>query len=136
MLFGERSHADPNYKTFNDQGWGEPLDQQGWWGASTSRKMIGHVTLERLRADQLPASLSYTRPRKARIRRPTVSATFNTTSTCGCAPSAAGIPKGRTSAFADGSGRFLANRDRHRRVAIARHAHRRRPREADQPLAE
>jgi prepilin-type processing-associated H-X9-DG protein len=45
LLFGERSHTDANYKTFNDAGWGEPLDQQGWWGASTSRKMIGHVTM-------------------------------------------------------------------------------------------
>jgi prepilin-type N-terminal cleavage/methylation domain-containing protein/prepilin-type processing-associated H-X9-DG protein len=45
LLFGERSHADVNYKTFNDAGWGEPLHQQGWWGASTSRKMIGHVTM-------------------------------------------------------------------------------------------
>ena len=45
LLFGERSHSDPNYKSFNDSGWGDPLDQQGWWGASTSRKMIGHVTM-------------------------------------------------------------------------------------------
>ncbi|MBL9124297.1 MAG: DUF1559 domain-containing protein [Planctomycetaceae bacterium] len=45
LLFGERSHVDANYQTFNDAGWGEPLAQQGWWGASTSRKMIGHVTL-------------------------------------------------------------------------------------------
>src|SRR5262249_42914914 len=45
LLFGERSHTDSNYKTFNDNGYGEPLDQQGWWGASTSRKMIGHVTM-------------------------------------------------------------------------------------------
>jgi prepilin-type processing-associated H-X9-DG protein len=45
LLFGERSHVDANYQTFNDAGWGEPLHQQGWWGASTSRKMIGHVTM-------------------------------------------------------------------------------------------
>jgi prepilin-type N-terminal cleavage/methylation domain-containing protein/prepilin-type processing-associated H-X9-DG protein len=45
LLFGERSHSDANYKTFNDAGWGEPLHQHGWWGASTSRKMIGHVTM-------------------------------------------------------------------------------------------
>lgn len=45
LLFGERSHDDPNYRTFNDAGWGEPLHQWGWWGASTSRKMIGHVTM-------------------------------------------------------------------------------------------
>lgn len=45
LLFGERSHQDRNYKTFNSAGWGEPLDEWGWWGASTSRKMIGHVTM-------------------------------------------------------------------------------------------
>ncbi len=45
LLFGERYHDDPNYLTFNAAGWGEPLKEWGWWGASTSRKMIGHVTL-------------------------------------------------------------------------------------------
>jgi prepilin-type N-terminal cleavage/methylation domain-containing protein/prepilin-type processing-associated H-X9-DG protein len=45
LLFGERYHADPNYESFNAAGWGEPLKEWGWWGASTSRKMIGHVTL-------------------------------------------------------------------------------------------
>jgi prepilin-type processing-associated H-X9-DG protein len=45
LLFGERSHTDPNYQSFNDAGYGDPLAEQGWWGASTSRKMIGHVTL-------------------------------------------------------------------------------------------
>ncbi len=45
VLFGERSHHDPNYKSFNAAGWGEPLDQWGWWAASTDRKMIGQVTM-------------------------------------------------------------------------------------------
>lgn len=45
LLFGERSHSDLNYSTFNAAGWGEPLQEWGWWGASASRKMIGHVTL-------------------------------------------------------------------------------------------
>ena len=31
LLFGERSHSDPNYKTFNQQGWGDVLEQWGWW---------------------------------------------------------------------------------------------------------
>jgi prepilin-type N-terminal cleavage/methylation domain-containing protein/prepilin-type processing-associated H-X9-DG protein len=44
-LFGERSHVDPNYATFNAADWGEQLSEWGWWGASTSRKMIGHVTM-------------------------------------------------------------------------------------------
>ena len=43
--FGERSHADANFESFNAAGWGEPLKEWGWWGASTSRKMIGHVTM-------------------------------------------------------------------------------------------
>jgi prepilin-type N-terminal cleavage/methylation domain-containing protein/prepilin-type processing-associated H-X9-DG protein len=45
LLFGERTHFDPNYLTFNAAGWGETLSEWGWWGASTSRKMIGHVTM-------------------------------------------------------------------------------------------
>jgi prepilin-type N-terminal cleavage/methylation domain-containing protein/prepilin-type processing-associated H-X9-DG protein len=45
LLFGERYHDDPNFESFNAAGWGEPLKEWGWWGASVSRKMIGHVTL-------------------------------------------------------------------------------------------
>jgi prepilin-type processing-associated H-X9-DG protein len=45
LLFGERTHSDPNYTSFNDAGWGDLLAQWGWWGASTSRKMVGHVTM-------------------------------------------------------------------------------------------
>jgi prepilin-type N-terminal cleavage/methylation domain-containing protein/prepilin-type processing-associated H-X9-DG protein len=45
LLFGERSHADPNYATFAALGWGDSLDSWGWWAASTSRKMIGHAAL-------------------------------------------------------------------------------------------
>jgi prepilin-type processing-associated H-X9-DG protein len=45
LFFGERSHYDANFATFNQFGWGEPLAQFGWWGASGSRKMIGHVTM-------------------------------------------------------------------------------------------
>jgi prepilin-type processing-associated H-X9-DG protein len=45
LLLGERSHVDDNFVTFRNAGWGERLDQWGWWAASTSRKMIGHVTM-------------------------------------------------------------------------------------------
>lgn len=45
VLFGERSHSDANYATFADAEWGDRLDEWGWWGASGSRKMIGHVTM-------------------------------------------------------------------------------------------
>jgi prepilin-type N-terminal cleavage/methylation domain-containing protein/prepilin-type processing-associated H-X9-DG protein len=45
LLFGERSHRDENLSEFNANGYGESLDLWGWWGASTSRKMVGHVTM-------------------------------------------------------------------------------------------
>jgi prepilin-type N-terminal cleavage/methylation domain-containing protein/prepilin-type processing-associated H-X9-DG protein len=45
LLFGERSRLDENYATFAAAGWGDPLDGLGWWGASTGRKMAGHVLL-------------------------------------------------------------------------------------------
>jgi prepilin-type N-terminal cleavage/methylation domain-containing protein/prepilin-type processing-associated H-X9-DG protein len=45
FLLGERSHRDANYESFNAANWGEPLTEWGWWSASTSRKMIGHVTM-------------------------------------------------------------------------------------------
>jgi prepilin-type N-terminal cleavage/methylation domain-containing protein/prepilin-type processing-associated H-X9-DG protein len=56
LLFGERSHEDANYQTFNDHGFGDRLDQWGWWAASASRKMIGHVTMSAL------APINYRQP--------------------------------------------------------------------------
>jgi prepilin-type N-terminal cleavage/methylation domain-containing protein/prepilin-type processing-associated H-X9-DG protein len=45
LLFGERSHRDENLAEFNAAGYGESIQPWGWWGASTSRKMAGHVTM-------------------------------------------------------------------------------------------
>jgi len=51
LLFGERSHRDPNYDLFaaggstND---GLPIESWGWWAASTGRQAIGHVTMSAL----------------------------------------------------------------------------------------
>jgi prepilin-type N-terminal cleavage/methylation domain-containing protein/prepilin-type processing-associated H-X9-DG protein len=45
LLFGERSHRDENLAEFNAYGYGESLSTWGWWAASTSRKMAGHVTM-------------------------------------------------------------------------------------------
>lgn len=45
LLFGERSHSDPNFEALTAARGGDALASWGWWGASGSRKMIGHVTL-------------------------------------------------------------------------------------------
>ena len=45
ILFGERSHADPNFASFVRLGWAESLDVLGRWPAIGGRKRIADVTL-------------------------------------------------------------------------------------------
>lgn len=46
LLVGERSRFDTNYQSFVDIGWTQyDLLGWGWWGAATSRRAIGHVTM-------------------------------------------------------------------------------------------
>ena len=99
LLFGERSHYDPNYDSFNDQGWGDLLDQWGWWGASADRRVIGHLTMS------APWSRLITRCRSpmptARVKRPPLTAmpTLPPTGTIrGFAPMAVAIRAEPTSA--------------------------------------
>ena len=108
ILFGERSHSDPDYKSFNDNGWGEPLDQQGWWGASTSRKMIGHVTMSAYAPInyQLPFSFA------GRFNQNPSAGSFNDfqyyVDLRICAYGSE-HPQGANFCFADGSTRFLTS---------------------------
>ena len=109
LLFGERSHYDPNYKSFNEQGWGELLDQWGWWAASTDRKMIGHVTMSGYvpinyqlpfsygnRAGQAPPADTF-----AEFQATYVDMRICAFGSC--------HPGGANFCFADGSGQFLAS---------------------------
>jgi prepilin-type N-terminal cleavage/methylation domain-containing protein len=45
LLFGERSHEDPNLEQFAEKNWIQSLKLWGWWGPSGARKAIGHVTM-------------------------------------------------------------------------------------------
>jgi prepilin-type processing-associated H-X9-DG protein len=45
LLFGERSHDDPNLESFVELGWAQSLKAWGWWAPSGGRKSIGHVTM-------------------------------------------------------------------------------------------
>lgn len=108
ILFGERSHSDPNYESFNDAGWGDPLTEQGWWGASTSRKMIGHVTMSAFAPINYRLPFSFAQ----RMSQNPSAATFNEfqhyVDLRVCAYGSE-HPGGAMFAFADGSARLLSS---------------------------
>jgi len=45
LLFGERSHYDPNYESFAYASWTDSLQSLGSWAAIGGRKRIGDVTM-------------------------------------------------------------------------------------------
>ncbi|MGA2069231.1 MAG: DUF1559 domain-containing protein [Thermoguttaceae bacterium] len=45
LLFGERSHYDPNYDSFAAQGWQQTMGEYGYWTGSSGNLSLGDVTL-------------------------------------------------------------------------------------------
>lgn len=108
LMFGERSHRDENYSSFNQAGWGEPLAEWGWWGASASRKMIGHVTMS------AHAPINYRLPfsfadRGGQDPPANSFSQFQTYVDRRMCAYGSGHPGGVNFAFADGSVRFTAD---------------------------
>jgi prepilin-type processing-associated H-X9-DG protein len=101
LLFGERTHDDPNFAALANAGGGDRLDEWGWWGASTSRKMIGHVTMS------AQAPLNFRLPAYA----PGGAAPADLQADIDRRLAAYGSehPGGANFCLADGSGRFLSN---------------------------
>jgi prepilin-type N-terminal cleavage/methylation domain-containing protein/prepilin-type processing-associated H-X9-DG protein len=107
LLFGERSHYDPNYASFNDQGWGELLNQWGWWAASTDRKMIGHVTMSGYVAINYQQPFSYANRAGQTPPADTYAAFQATYVDMRICAFGSCHPGGANFCFADGSGQFL-----------------------------
>ncbi len=104
MLFGERAHTDTNYDTFATSGWAEPLAQWGWWAASGSRKMIGHVTMSTV------VPINYRLPFAFSEGPSAVSfADLSHNAELRLCAYGSNHPGGANFAFADGSLRFLAS---------------------------
>ena len=108
LLFGERSHYDPNYQTFVAAGWADALNQWGWWGASTSRQMIGHVTMSAFAPINYQLPFSYAN--HAGQNPPADDSTsFQTYVDMRLCAYGSCHPGGANFCFADGSGSFLAS---------------------------
>ena len=45
LLFGERTHRDPNYDSFAAQGWEQTMGEYGYWTGSGGNLAVGDVTL-------------------------------------------------------------------------------------------
>ena len=99
LLFGERSHDDPNLELFVLQGWGQSLKTWGWWGVPNGRKAVGHVTMSAY------PPINYQHPLFARRHRRTFAAGWQrrgirrTIPTCATARTAASIPTAPTFAW-------------------------------------
>lgn len=108
ILFGERSHDDPNFESFAEAGWCDRLSTWGWWAPSGGLKAIGHVTMSG------HAPLNYRVPMSFAERAsavppatdPQLLQYYFDLRMCAWGSN---HPGGAYFAFADGSGRFLAD---------------------------
>ncbi|MBX7167741.1 MAG: DUF1559 domain-containing protein [Pirellulales bacterium] len=108
LLFGERSHFDPNYESFGEAGWIDRLSSWGWWAPSGGRKSIGHITLSS------HAPLNYRLPFGFGNRATAVPPATDTQKLqyyvdLRCCAFGSEHPRGANFAYADGSARFLAD---------------------------
>jgi prepilin-type processing-associated H-X9-DG protein len=105
LLFGERSHWDPNYDSFAAAGLTSrpAMGYWGWWAASEGRLAIGDVTLSAY------SPINYSIPfRAGDPGAPTTSAQFKPYEDQRVCAFGSSHPVGANFALADGSVRFVA----------------------------
>jgi prepilin-type N-terminal cleavage/methylation domain-containing protein/prepilin-type processing-associated H-X9-DG protein len=108
LLFGERSHDDPNFELFAARSWAPSLKTWGWWGPSGGRKAIGHVTMSAY------ASINYSLPfgpATAAAQSPPVTdgVSFQHYVELRICAWGSSHPGGANFCFADGSTRYLVS---------------------------
>jgi prepilin-type N-terminal cleavage/methylation domain-containing protein/prepilin-type processing-associated H-X9-DG protein len=110
LLFGERSHYDPNFDSFAAAGYerGQPLNQFGFWTGSCGSWDLADVTLSSYAPINYQVPVDYSQ--RAQLNPPASNPTsFYYYADLRLCVFGSSHPGGANFALADGSGRFLAD---------------------------